>query len=305
MARNVLITGSSSGLGHALALHFAEHGYRVFVGVRKSRDAERLAQEHPAFTPLILDVSRPDQMARVAEQVTEACGTDGLSLLINNAGNGLYVPVEYATPTEVSELFDVVAFAPHRLANLLLPALKRYARGGPPGSPRRAQIFNIISWASLDAMPFVGFYAAAKAAALRISQAQSLELEAFGIDAVAIVPGLMRTPMVQASQATIEGLIGRLSRAGQTGYEKPLAHLSTLSAGAADNPLAAEPTRIARKIFAISQKKKLKEHYYLGWDTLIVRFLTWLPQGLQRRVKRAVSGLEKPRNAGALLPGSA
>ena len=84
----------------------------------------------------------------------------------------------------------MLTFGPVGLSNRLLPALKRFSSRGAG----RAKVLNVISWASLDASPFVGFYAAAKAALLRLTQAQNLELARFHVDAVAVVPGPKPTP---------------------------------------------------------------------------------------------------------------
>jgi NAD(P)-dependent dehydrogenase (short-subunit alcohol dehydrogenase family) len=97
-----------------------------------------------------------------------------------------------------------------------VPALKRFARYGG----ERGKIINIVSWASLDASPFVGFYAAAKAALLRLTQAQFFELDRFDIDAIAIVPGRLKTP--EPAPSKIAKLIFAISRKRRPRYEHDL-----------------------------------------------------------------------------------
>jgi NAD(P)-dependent dehydrogenase (short-subunit alcohol dehydrogenase family) len=297
MKKNVLVTGSASGLGKEIAIYYAEQGYRVFAGVRKAEDAEEMARRHAAITPVMLNVSDEAQVRTVAELVDRECGEAGLSALINAAGYTFYAPIEYTTQTEVTALFDVVTFGPYRLTNALLPALKRFARHGG----ERGKILNIVSWASLDASPFVGFYAAAKAALLRLSQAQFFELERFDIDAIAIVPGLMKTPFISKVEGQIRESIARLPEQGRADYGAPLAHMASLSKAAPQSPLVSDPSKIAARIFAISRKQHPKYQYDLGFDTKLVQFLNrWLPFRLLRAIKRRLFGLNLPA-----LPASA
>ena len=127
MEKNVLITGSASGLGHQAVRLFAERGYHVFAGVRRAEDAEKVARLHPAVTPILLDVADPVQVAAAAEQVDRACGPAGLAVLINAAGSILYGPIEYTSRAEAAALFEVLTFGPFELSNRMLPALKRFS----------------------------------------------------------------------------------------------------------------------------------------------------------------------------------
>jgi NAD(P)-dependent dehydrogenase (short-subunit alcohol dehydrogenase family) len=296
MEKNVLVTGSASGLGKEIALYFAEQGYRVFAGVRRPEDAEEMSARNPAITPVMLDVSNEDHVRSVAEFVDRECGEAGLSTLINAAGYAFYAPIEYTTQAEVTALFDVVTFAPYRLTNAFLPALKRFARRGG----ERGKVLNIVSWASLDASPFVGFYAAAKAALLRLTQAQFFELERFEVDAIAIVPGLMQTPFINRVEGQIRETIARLPEQGKADYAAPLAHMASLSTSAPQSPLVSKPSNIAKRIFAISLKQRPKYQYDLGVDTKLVQLLNrWLPFRLLHAIKRRLFGLNVPVKDGS------
>jgi NAD(P)-dependent dehydrogenase (short-subunit alcohol dehydrogenase family) len=288
MQDNVFITGSGSGLGKQTALHFARQGYRVFAGVRRAEDAAALVEESEAIYPVVIDVADPAQVQAAAEVVARECGERGLFAVIHVAGRALYAPVEYTAPSDAAALFEVLTFGPYRLTNALLPALKRAARHG-----RRSKVINIISWAALDASPFTGFYAAAKAALLRLTEAQFFELERFGIDAIAVLPGLMRTPFIDRVGEQIERTLARLPLEARRDYGPSLQHLSKMSEQAPTNPLASDPATIARKIFVISQKRRAKYRYHLGVDTWLVRFITtFFPQWLQRALKRSLFGLD-------------
>ena len=290
MERNVLITGSASGLGHQAARLFAERGYRVFAGVRRAEDADKVARLHPGITPVLLDVANPEQVAAAAEQVDHACGPAGLAVLINAAGRILYGPIEHTARTEAAALFEVLTFGPFELSNRLLPALKRFSSGGAG----RAKVLNVISWGALDANPFVGFYAAAKAALLRLTQAQNLELARFDVDAIAVVPGMMKTPFVTKAEGQIGQVMARLAPQGRDDYGAGLAQMASMSRGASQNPLAASPERVARQLLAIADKRRPKYQYNLGLDTALVRFVNFvLPSWLLKAAKTALFGLNR------------
>jgi len=290
MERNVLITGSASGLGHQAARLFAERGYRVFAGVRRAEDADKVARLHPGITPVLLDVANPEQVAAAAEQVDHACGPAGLAVLINAAGRILYGPIEHTARTEAAALFEVLTFGPFELSNRLLPALKRFSSGGAG----RAKVLNVISWGALDANPFVGFYAAAKAALLRLTQAQNLELAQFDVDAIAVVPGLMQTPLVTTAEGQIDEAMAHLSAQGRDDYGAGLARMATMSRSAGQNPLAASPEKVARQLLAIAEKRRAKHQYNLGFDTALVRFTNLvLPSWLLKAAKLALFGLHR------------
>jgi NAD(P)-dependent dehydrogenase (short-subunit alcohol dehydrogenase family) len=293
MERNVLITGSASGLGREAVRLFAERGYRVFAGVRRAEDADKVARLHPAITPVLLDVADPEQVAAAAEQVDRACGPAGLAVLVNAAGSILYGPIEHTTRAEAAALFEVLTFGPFELSNRVLPALKRFSSHGE--GP--AKVLNVISWASLDANPFVGFYAAAKAALLRLTQAQNLELARFDVDAVAVVPGMMKTPFVTKAEGQIGQVMAHLAPQGRDDYGAGLAQMASMSRGAGQNPLAASPEKVARQLLAIAEKRRAKHQYNLGLDTALVRFMNLvLPSWLLKAAKMALFGLTRRSN---------
>ncbi|MFH1186270.1 MAG: SDR family NAD(P)-dependent oxidoreductase, partial [Chloroflexota bacterium] len=86
-SRSVVITGASTGIGRACALHMDALGWRVFAGVRKQADAESLRREASTrLTPLLLDVTDAPSIRRARQELERAVGDTGLSGLVNNAG---------------------------------------------------------------------------------------------------------------------------------------------------------------------------------------------------------------------------
>ena len=85
--KHVLVTGVSTGIGHATAAGLLKRGFAVFGSVRKTADAERLAREFGRdFTPLLFDVTQEEQVRGAVAGVAEKVGAQGLWGLVNNAG---------------------------------------------------------------------------------------------------------------------------------------------------------------------------------------------------------------------------
>ena len=94
--RSVLITGASTGIGRACALHLDRMGWRVFAGVRREADAAALrAAASTSLEPLILDVTQAEQVSAAAERVANLVGEGGLHGLVNNAGISIGGPLEF------------------------------------------------------------------------------------------------------------------------------------------------------------------------------------------------------------------
>ncbi|MCK5428705.1 MAG: SDR family NAD(P)-dependent oxidoreductase, partial [Anaerolineales bacterium] len=151
----VLITGTSTGIGKATALHLDQLGYQVLATVRKEHDAETLrSQCSKRLTPLLLDVTDEDSIAQAKGVVSQAVGDAGLLGLVNNAGVSFTSPLEFVPLDELRWLFEVNFFGLLAVTQKFLPLL-RQAQG---------RIVNISSTASSVVAPFHGPYSASKLA---------------------------------------------------------------------------------------------------------------------------------------------
>jgi short-subunit dehydrogenase len=177
----VLITGCSSGIGRAAAASLRDAGLRVYATARRAETAADLAARGIATLPL--DVTDETSMAEAVAAVEADAGAVGT--LINNAGYGLYGPVEQVPMAEVRRQFETNFFGLVRLTQLVLPGMRR-RHGG--------RILNISSMGGRATLPGGAFYHASKYAVEAFSDALRMEVAQFGIEVVLIEPGPVQTP---------------------------------------------------------------------------------------------------------------
>jgi NAD(P)-dependent dehydrogenase (short-subunit alcohol dehydrogenase family) len=197
---SVVVTGASTGIGHACVKALVASDIHVFGSVRKQADADRLTQEFGAhFTPLLFDVTDEAAVAAGARKVEAALDGATLFGLVNNAGIAVPGPLLYLKVEDfqhqlavnlTGQLIVTQAFAP------LLGADK--ARKGPPG-----RIVMISSVGGKNALPFVGPYAASKFGLEGFSESLRRELMVFGIDVVVVAPGAVATPIWDKSDVDV------------------------------------------------------------------------------------------------------
>jgi short-subunit dehydrogenase len=177
----VLITGCSSGIGRAAAVSLHDAGLRVYATARRVDTLADLASR--GIATLALDVTDETSMADGIATVGAAAGAVGT--LINNAGYGLYGPVEQVPMAEVRRQFETNFFGLVRLTQMVLPGM-RQRRGG--------RILNVSSMGGRATLPGGAFYHASKYAVEAFSDALRMEVAQFGIEVVLIEPGPVKTP---------------------------------------------------------------------------------------------------------------
>ncbi len=176
----VVITGASTGIGHATALHLARSGFTVFGGVRRDEDGERLsADSGGAVTAVRLDVTDAGSIARARDAVERALEGERLAGVVNNAGIGIGGPLEFVPLDELRLQFDVNVIGPVAVAQAFLPMLRS----------SRGRIVHVGSASGLMSAPFVGPYSASKFALEAISAAMRMELAPWEIGVSIVDPG--------------------------------------------------------------------------------------------------------------------
>ena len=122
--KSVLITGTSTGIGAACVARQAKAGWKVYAGVRKHEDGERLvAAIDGDVTPVILDVTKREDIARVVQTIDAETGS--LNGLVNNAGIPVAGPVELTTEEQWRWPFEVNFFGVVNLTREAMPLVDR------------------------------------------------------------------------------------------------------------------------------------------------------------------------------------
>jgi NAD(P)-dependent dehydrogenase (short-subunit alcohol dehydrogenase family) len=207
--KTVLITGASSGIGHATALHLVARGFGVFAAVRKTSDGDALkVVGRGRIVPVQLDVTDEKTIAAAAALVRAAVGDRGLDGLVNNAGIATPAPVEYMSGEVMRRQFEVNVFGQVAVTQAFLPLIR----------PARGRIVNIGSVGSHLAMPFGGALCGSKAAFTLISDALRLELRPDGIHVALIEPGAIHTPAVDKTLGDADAIVGALPPEGRARY---------------------------------------------------------------------------------------
>lgn len=184
--RAVVITGASTGIGAACALHLDRLGFAVFAGVRRPEDGAALRQSSSdRLVPVELDVTDPPTIQKSHALVSGATGDRGLFGLINNAGVAVVGPLEAVPISDLRHQLEVNVIGQVAVTQTFLPLL-RQARG---------RIVNMGSIAGLSTMPLMGPYSASKFALEAITDALRLEVQQWGIHVAIVEPGAIATPI--------------------------------------------------------------------------------------------------------------
>jgi NAD(P)-dependent dehydrogenase (short-subunit alcohol dehydrogenase family) len=211
--KTVVVTGASSGIGRACVSRMIQSGWRVFATVRKAEDGNKLQSEGRSdLTPVIMDVTDRASVIAAAEHVSSQLQGRGLDGLVNVAGIGMVRPVEYVTPSDLQEIFDVNVFGQIAVTQALLSLLRK-ARG---------RIVNISSVGAHIAIPFGGLLNASKSAFGSFSDALRLELRPFGVRVCIVEPGAIKTPAVEKTLGNVEAVVGNLPASGAAQYGEML-----------------------------------------------------------------------------------
>jgi short-subunit dehydrogenase len=182
----VLITGSSRGLGLAMAREFASLGCKLVICARDEQELREAEADLRARGAEVLaircDVGKNDDVQKMVEQTTQHFGR--IDILINNAGIIQVGSIESQTIEDFQEAMDVMYWGIVHTTLAVLPQMK--ARG-------YGRIANITSIGGKISVPHLVPYGAAKFAAVGFSEGMHAELMKDGITVTTVVPGLMRT----------------------------------------------------------------------------------------------------------------
>ncbi len=190
------VTGASSGIGCALAVHLAQAGWRVAISARSQAALNKMARAHDHLYPYPLDVTKRRQKTAIVDAIEADLGPIDWAIL--NAG--IYLPT--ALPEFDARLFDrsfeVNINGTVNGLNALIPAMR--ARG-------HGRIALMASVAGYNGLPTSAAYGATKAALLNMAEALAIELKASGLAVSVIAPGFVKTPATDRNQFAMPFII--------------------------------------------------------------------------------------------------
>jgi NAD(P)-dependent dehydrogenase (short-subunit alcohol dehydrogenase family) len=251
----VVITGASSGIGRACALHLDSLGFDVFAGVRKPSDAEQLQSEaSERLRPVLLDVTDADSIRQAASRVADAVQERGLAGLVNNAGVAISAPLEFMPIDELRRQLEVNLVGQVAVTQAFLALLRR-AKG---------RVVNIGSVGGKVALPFAGAYAASKFAMEAVSDSLRRELRPWGISVSLLEPGSVSTPIWEKGIRTGQEVMDRLPPEAHTLYGEAVAALQKVAEETAERGVA--PVVVAKVVEHALTSPRPKTRYAVGRD---------------------------------------
>jgi short-subunit dehydrogenase len=188
--RIVVVTGASSGIGEAFARLAAGQGARLVLAARRKDRLDALAAELPGSLALKVDMRDPEQVRELVHRAAEHFGR--IDVLVNNAGQGLHVPVEHVSLEDLEAVMELNVYGPLIAMQEVAPLMR--AQGG-------GAIVNISSGTSRMILPGVGAYAATKCALNQLSLTARAEWEADGIVVSVVYPSVTDTEFHQKLRA--------------------------------------------------------------------------------------------------------
>lgn len=187
--KNVLITGSSRGIGRACALLFAQAGYHVFINCRKSTDQlkeleERIRSAGGSCTAVCGDVGNPDHVRRIFDTISRTVG--GLDVLVNNAGVAYFGLLTDMSDEDWREVMDSNLFSAFYCCRAAIPYMV---------SQKSGRIINISSMWGTSGASCEAAYSASKSGLNGLTKALAKELAPSNIQVNSIACGVIDTEM--------------------------------------------------------------------------------------------------------------
>ncbi|MGX1779372.1 SDR family NAD(P)-dependent oxidoreductase [Nocardia brasiliensis] len=267
----VVLTGASSGLGRAAAIHLARSGFQVFAGVRSKEAAKDLANESEHLIPLELDVTSAAAISAAREKVTETCGEQGLLGLVNNAGVCVSAPLECVSADDLRYQLEVNVVGAMAMAQAFLPLLRAgRSAGGPVG-----RIVNVSSGVGRVASPFLGVYATSQFAKEGLSDSLRRELTAQSVSVSVIEPGAILTPIWDKVSDTAERILGESSPEVAAVYRKPFTAFVAMNERRA-KASRTRPDQFAAAVAHAMTAQRPKVRYRVGIDSWAATFASRL-----------------------------
>ena len=263
----VMITGASSGIGRACAIHLAQRGYHVIGTTRRSPSEVQAelgceVERHELLDVIELDVDVPEAVDRAVNDIVAREGR--LDAVVNCAGVGIGGSIEDTDDEEAKAIFETNFFGTLRVCRAVLPVMRKQRSG---------TIVNFSSIGGRIGLPFQGLYSATKFAIEGLTEALWMEVHRFGIRVVLIEPGDFATGFTDSR---------RPARAASENEAYADAYRAAIAVVEKDERGGGSPEAIGRLVARILAARSPRLRYVVGpvLEKLAIRLKSILPPKL-------------------------
>jgi NAD(P)-dependent dehydrogenase (short-subunit alcohol dehydrogenase family) len=260
--RVAVITGSSSGIGFETALLLARSGFHTYATMRnleKSKNITEIANTEKLPLQVVqLDVNDDISVKNAIDKIVAAAENKRIDVLVNNAGYGLFGPLEDISIEEIKAQFETNFFGVIRVTQQVLPAMRKQNSGG-------STIVNVSSVGGRIGIPVLSAYQSTKFALEGLSESMSYELEPFGIRVVIIEPGFIRTNIINSSTTAEKALDSKSPYFSLT--QKVKNHFKSMMENASSS---SPPEEVAKVILQAITSENPQLRYTVGNDAATI-----------------------------------
>lgn len=261
----VVVTGTSTGLGKTICEHLYEQGYCVIAAMRNPETCNWLKRYKNIHT-LTLDVTNQENIEQLATNIETIIGEHGkLIAVVNNAGVCISSPLETVSMADFSYQLQVNLVGVLSVVQALMPLLLT----------TKSTIINIGSGVGRVAPPFLGPYAASKAALEAMTDSLRRELMNTNVKVTLIVPGAILTPVWGKLSDTTDRVLETMTPEQITRYETSFRKFSLDNSKSA-NSSKTKPIDVALCVSSILNRKKVNPSYSVGIDAIAGSILSRL-----------------------------
>jgi NAD(P)-dependent dehydrogenase (short-subunit alcohol dehydrogenase family) len=255
LAKTILVTGASSGIGWATSLDLARKGWHVFAAVRKEADANKLLNASSGkITTVIMDIVDYESVIRGVKEIEKMLGGEGLDALFNNAGISVQGPMEIIPIEMFEQQMRVNVFGNLFVTQTFLPLIRK-AKG---------RIIFMSSESGRVTIPLVGPYSASKFALEAVANALRVELRPSRVKVSLVEASTIKTPMWEKINTTTEILLSSITQQAKDLYKEELNTLRVFPVRQADAGIPME--EVIRVINRALESPRPKARYIVGWE---------------------------------------
>lgn len=229
------ITGSSKGLGAAIARHALAHGDDVAATARNAQTVTDALGDDERLLALPLDVTAPEQVRAAIEATVERFGR--IDVVVNNAGRPLMGALEEMTDEQIRDQFELNVFGTIDVIRAALPTLR---------AQRSGTIVNLSSMGGVIGFPASSMYNASKFAVEGLTAGLRQDLAPLGISVMAIEPGAFRTNFLDPSTVWVAANHGSIDD-----YADTPAHDQLDQIGPMDQTQEGDPDKLAALLYDV------------------------------------------------------